>query len=225
MSNTQKPNLYCFGDSFVQWPKPEGRHWTNLFENEYKVHRLGKNGAANEHIIFQLGNLPKYKNGDRVVIVLTDHIRLPKWTWGEYYGQFTESNPNRPEGRGENATDVSVRVLEDVMIRKSDLLRPLKNSDKALNEVKSNRHKADSPIELYNFIDNIDNLIGDFKPIIVTWSANTFELLKSKITPLPQGYWTSIDQEGIGEEGVVDYHPGVEGCKFWYKEVNKLLLK
>ena len=53
-----KPNLYFFGDSFVRWPKPD-LHWTLRFENEYTVHRLGRNGANLEYTALQLGRLPK----------------------------------------------------------------------------------------------------------------------------------------------------------------------
>lgn len=220
-----KPNLYCFGDSFVTWPFPEGKHWTDLFSNEYTVHKLGNNGSSNEHIIFQLGNLPKYKPGDRVVMVFTEPMRIPKWTWGKHYGEFTATNPQNRGRKGKDSySDYdTVKVLEEVMVRKEEaLVEIITKGPEVLHTVKVKAHEKDTPLEIINFIDNIDNLLADFKPVMVTWSEQMFLLLKSKITPICQGDWTSLTQEGIREE---DYHPGIEGCKHWHKVIGNLLHK
>jgi len=214
-------SLYCFGDSFVQWPEPKNAHWTDLFRDEYHVYRMGKNGANNDHIIFQLGNLPKYRDGDRVIIMLTEPARLPKWVWGKHAGVLKSDMPVEAI-KNDPALFESLKVtgvFNDLKVLKDKLLH-----HQTIDVIKNRKHEMDDPKEVLNFIDNIDNLIGEFKPVIVTWSFATHKLLVDKINYLPLESWTSLHQEDYKDRPLKeDYHPGVEGCKMWHKFIKDLL--
>jgi hypothetical protein len=71
-----KPRLFCFGDSFVKYHIPK-YHWTYYISNHYELYKLGQPGADNNSIIFQLGDLPEYKDGDRLLIYWSDPARIP----------------------------------------------------------------------------------------------------------------------------------------------------
>ena len=72
-----KPRLFCFGDSFVDWDIPK-HHWTYYLTYHYEVYNYGKRGADNYSILFQLGHLPEYLEGDRVVVMFTEPGRFPR---------------------------------------------------------------------------------------------------------------------------------------------------
>lgn len=71
-----KNRLFCFGDSFVDYDIPK-YHWTYYMAQHYELIKLGVRGADNNSIIFQLGDLPEFKVGDRVLIIFTDPGRIP----------------------------------------------------------------------------------------------------------------------------------------------------
>lgn len=71
-----KLRLFCFGDSFVDYDIPK-YHWTYYMAQHYELIKLGVRGADNNSIIFQLGDLPDFEVGDRVLIVFTDPGRVP----------------------------------------------------------------------------------------------------------------------------------------------------
>ena len=98
-----KPRLFVFGDSwsFNYFSKNHKKykphfgsecikkyaslhnyfgHWTDHMENFYDVYSYGFGAASNEQIIYQLGNLPDYKNGDRMLIIFSSPERF---TWYE----------------------------------------------------------------------------------------------------------------------------------------------
>jgi hypothetical protein len=71
-----KPRLFCFGDSFVDYDIPK-YHWTYYMSHHYELIKLGVCGADNNSIIFQLGDLPNYEEGDRIIIYWSDPSRIP----------------------------------------------------------------------------------------------------------------------------------------------------
>jgi hypothetical protein len=71
-----KPRLFCFGDSFVDYDIPKYL-WTYYISSHYEVYKLGVAGADNNSIIFQLGDLPEYKEGDRLLIYWSHPARIP----------------------------------------------------------------------------------------------------------------------------------------------------
>jgi hypothetical protein len=77
--------LFCFGDSFIDWYVPK-YHWTYYLSKHYEVIKHGKAGADNHSILFQMGRLPEFIEGDRIIIVFTEPGRLPR----RYYGKRRE---------------------------------------------------------------------------------------------------------------------------------------
>lgn len=71
-----KPKLFCFGDSFVDYDIPK-YHWTYYMAHHYELIKFGVRGADNNSIVFQLGDLPEFEFGDRVLIIFTDPSRIP----------------------------------------------------------------------------------------------------------------------------------------------------
>lgn len=71
-----KPRLFCFGDSFVDYNIPT-YHWTYYISKHYKLYKFASAGADNNSIIFQLGYLPEYEDGDRILIYWSDPARIP----------------------------------------------------------------------------------------------------------------------------------------------------
>ena len=191
-----KPRLFCFGDSFVDWHLPKF-HWTHYLENHYEVIKFGKLGADNYSILFQLGNLGDYIEGDRIVIYFTDAGRLPRRYYGERHSTFID-NPYK-----------SPNFFKDKLLaRKLDELR-LVEGDNWVNGIRQND---------INFIKNLKKWLSLYKPVFVTWSEQ-FYLGTSDFVTLIQT--TSNWDEGVGEE--IDFHPGPVGCYDVYKKLHDLL--
>jgi len=71
-----KPRLFCFGDSFVDFDIPK-YHWTYYLSHHYEFYKFAVRGSDNNSIIFQLGDLPEFEDGDRVLIMFTEPGRIP----------------------------------------------------------------------------------------------------------------------------------------------------
>jgi hypothetical protein len=71
-----KSRLFCFGDSFVDYDIPK-YHWTYYLSQHYEFYKFGVRGSDNNSILFQLGDLPEFEDGDRVLIVFTEPGRIP----------------------------------------------------------------------------------------------------------------------------------------------------
>lgn len=208
--NELKPRLFFFGDSFVQWEKPIKNHWTERFEEEYEVYRLGCSGASNQGICSQIALLPPYREGDRLVVVLTEPTRLPLWMHTDEDGNFDgNSYSNKIIKKNLN------EFLKYFMFRMSELLNFFKNSNKFLT--------MENPIQLYNLFGFLYKNLKKYKPIYVTWSD---ELIKLKLLGdllylIPKESYTTISQEE--KNSINDNHPGVEGGKVWYNQVKYLM--
>ena len=81
-----KPRLFVFGDSWSldYFKEPylnskevkryskfynEFGHWTNHMEKFFQVQNFSEGASSIENIIYQLGNLPDFEDGDRIVII------------------------------------------------------------------------------------------------------------------------------------------------------------
>ena len=196
-----KPRLFCFGDSFVQWPEPEGEHWTDILAKDFEVHKLGYSGSSNEEIIFQLKNLPEYKKGDRIIMVFTEPSRIPKWYWGEHYDMFLKKQSG--ESTEEN---VYVDSLMDLRILKDNLLR---------SQIADIDNTNPSPINAILFLNTLKTLLKIWKPVFVTWSPSSTYSHVPSIYPILRNRYTTLYEELKGDYD--DQHPGIEGNKSWAK--------
>ena len=191
-----KPRLFCFGDSFVDWHIPK-YHWTYYLSKHYEVHKHGKLGADNYSIIFQLGNLDEYKDGDRILIVFTDPGRLPRRYYGDRHVTFL-GNPYK-----------SPNFFKDEhLAKKLDDLR-LIEGDNWVNGIREND---------VNFLKNLQKWLNMYNPIFITWSEQ-FHISTSDFVTLIKV--TSNWEEKVGEE--IDFHPGPNGCYEMYQKIHELL--
>jgi len=191
-----KPRLFCFGDSFVDWHLPKF-HWTYYFKNHYEVIKLGKWGADNNSILFQLGNLDDYREGDRIIVYFTDAGRLPRRYYGDRKEAFFDTPYRSPNFFRDNRFALKLDYLS------------LKEGDNWVNGVRQND---------INFIKNLKKWLSIYSPVFVTWSEQ-FYLGTSDFVTLIQ---TSTNwEEGVGEEE--DFHPGPNGCYTIYKKLHELL--
>lgn len=189
-----KSNIYICGDSFVDWDLPE-IHWTDYLSNHYNIVKLGKFGSDNHSIIYQTGNIPTYKDGDRLIIVFSAPGRFPR----RYFGE-REINHNVKYLNWEWYRDKSfAKKLLDLRISETQ------------NWLEGNR---DSEIL---FIKKLKSFYKEYEPIFVTWNDDFYEKTKEFVKLIKV---TSIADEG-GD--VSDWHPGQLGCYDFYKKIHKLL--
>lgn len=216
-----KPNLYCFGDSYIIWERPE-LHWTLRFEDEYNVHRYGKPGSSNLEIILQTRYLPKFNRrihtNDRVLFVLTDTSRLPKYFWGEHYREFSFSQQT-----GEDTDNEYIKSMVELQCHLTSMI------DKRVYYRREDCTRYESsPYEFYVWLKYLNSLLGHYRPVYLTWSKNTYETCKPLIDIsyiAPEEYTTVTDETGYLIGGThYDSHPGEQGGKIWYETAKKLLL-
>lgn len=191
-----KPRLFCFGDSFVDWHIPK-YHWTYYLSKHYEVYKHGKLGADNYSIIFQLGNLDEYREGDRIVIVFTDPGRLPRRYYGERHVTFL-GNPYK-----------APNFFKDKhLAKKLDDLRLIEGNN-WINGVRENDIK---------FIKNLQKWLNLYNPVFITWSEQFHNSTSDFVSLIKV---TSNWEERVGEE--IDFHPGPKGCYDMYKKIHELL--
>lgn len=191
-----KHRLFCLGDSFIDWDIPKF-HWTYYLSNHYDVHKLGKRGADNYSIIFQLGLLDEYKEGDRVIVVFTDPGRLPR----RYYGERKELYINKPYKSPPFYKDSK-------FAEKLDYLRIIEG-DNWVNGVRENDIK---------FLKNLQIWLDKYKPVYVTWSEQFYQSTSDFVTLIQV---SSNADEKNGES--LDFHPGPMGSYEMYKKIHNLL--
>jgi hypothetical protein len=191
-----KPRLFCFGDSFVDWNVPT-YHWTYYLSKHYDVHKFGKFGADNYSILFQLGNLPEYKEGDRVIIVFTEPGRLPRRFYGERKEYFKTNPYTSPEFYKDSEFSKKLHMLK---------------YDEGERWVNGERN-----IEI-EFLKKLKMWMNEYTPIFVTWN----EYFHKPVSDFVSLIRVSTNwEEGIAEEK--DFHPGPIGCYDMYKILHTLL--
>ena len=191
-----KPRLFICGDSYVAWDIP-AYHWTDYLKEHYDVIIL-KKGIDNISIIFQLGNLPEYKEGDRLIIYWSDPSRVQHIYWGKL----------KPKRKGKWFS--YSHIIETDRI---PTLKKMKVDRKFLWE----KNGLGNEIK---FIKKIKDLLFEYKPIYVTWNKDFYHRTK-EFTDLIQNS-TLDDEVGTGETKG-DWHPGEKGCYDIYKILlNKL---
>jgi hypothetical protein len=216
MANS-KPRLFFFGDSFIQWHLPNPGHWTERFSDEYEVYRLGSSGASNEAILTQFGILPPFRQGDRIVVCLTEPSRLSKWIYLESYTDWVQ-NKEALKDSTYKERDFTYSVYK-IRERKYELLN---------ENVDSGRHPRhhtyiDNPIQTLNMFGFLYKTLQHYKPVYLTWCPEMVEMepISHLVTRISNKDYTNLGQEFNIAEG--DYHPGLEGGKVWYKRVKELL--
>jgi hypothetical protein len=186
--------LFCFGDSFVDWDIPK-YHWTYYLSKHYEVIKHGKFGADNYSILFQLGRLPEFNEGDRIIVVFTEPGRLPR----RFYGKRKE---------GFSLTKyMSPRYYEDKKF--GEQLHELKG----LEGLRWLDGERDDEV---NFYRNLKGWLSKYQPIFLTWNESFYEKTNDFVSLIDV---TTNYDEGVGETR--DFHPGPQGCYEIYKKLHE----
>lgn len=191
-----KSRLFCFGDSFVDWDIPT-YHWTTYLSNHYDVYKFGVRGADNVSILFQLGNLPEYKKGDRIIMVFTEPGRLPRRFYGDRKERFMKTpymSPNFYKNREFAENLHTLKYVET--LRWSDGQRDIEVS----------------------FFKKLKEWLKVYNPVFVTWNENFIERTSEFVTLIQV---SSNYEEGMGDDK--DFHPGIKGCYEFYSKLHSLL--
>lgn len=191
-----KKRLFILGDSFVDWEIPKF-HWTWYLEKHYEVFKFGKYGADNYSILFQLGNLPEYEDGDRIIMYFTEPGRLPRRFYGIRKKQC-----------------ISTPFMNPSFYEDMDFANKLHNIKYNESERWVNGERG---VEV-SFLKKLKNWIKNYEPVFVTWSEH-FHTQTSDFVKLIKV--SSNYDEGIAEEK--DFHPGPKGCYEIYKIFHNLL--
>jgi len=163
-----KPRLFVFGDSWSldYFKKPylnsaevsryskfynEFGHWTNHMEEFFEVQNFSEGSSSIENIIYQLGNLPDFQEGDRIIIIFGSPVRF-SWI--------------------ENGKDIRYSLG-----KKNKLLHPLETqyierTNYWLDKTIDNNQKK--------FINKLNLLLKQYKPIITSWNedfSNSFDFV------------------------------------------------
>lgn len=189
-----KPNIYICGDSFVDWDLPD-IHWVDYLSNHYNINNLGKFGSDNHSIIYQMGNIPQYKNGDRMVVVFTAPGRFPR----RYFGD-RETN--------HNIKYLNWEWYKDKSFAKKLLELRVSETECWLNGERDNE---------ILFLKKLKYFYKEYDPIFTTWNRD-FHKMTSDFVELIEV--TSISDEG-GDPS--DWHPGWKGCYDFYLKIHSLL--
>lgn len=205
MKSPSKDKLFIIGDSFGKWPFPEQRHWTDYMKQHYDVKNFAFGGASFAELCFQTTYIEDFKEGDRLIIVVTEPTRFSKYM-RIYLG------PNTQEGQDIINTIKMGRYedLEHIRKNKKDMIPRLHKRHKNYQ----NKAYAD----LF-FIINLQKHYSILKPLYVTWNdyaAKLFDGLVENFLIFRDADYTSLHQEGIIEN---DHHPGIEGNKVWYRKI------
>jgi hypothetical protein len=192
-----KPRVFICGDSFVEWDIPT-IHWTDYLKEHYDVIILGERGSDNISILFQLGNLPEYKDGDRIIVYWSDPSRIQQLYKGK----------QKPKLNG-RWWDYSHLFEKDRIptLEKMKVDRTLGWERNGLGyEIK--------------FIKKVKHLLFQYEPIYVTWNKFFYHNTKAFVDLIEV---STLDDESGDGETLGDWHPGKQGCYDIYKILlNKL---
>ena len=194
-----KPRLYICGDSWTDWPLPPSpSHWIDYLEDDFEVIRLGLRGCSNYDIFSQIGKIPSYKEGDRVIVV---------WTSPNRVRNLTESLPSDSDKKNLKwfqRIAFPTIDLNPIRIRRSELW----------NDLENNYFEGE-----VNFIQKIKvNMLRKYSPLFYTWDedfwnrTSNFVSLFRDIETLHDAFpdKTTLD----------DLHPSTNGCYSIYKTVH-----
>jgi hypothetical protein len=192
-----KPRLFICGDSFVEWDIPT-IHWTDYLKEHYDVIILGERGSDNISILFQLGNLPEYKDGDRIIVYWSDPSRIQQLYKGK----------QKPKLNG--------RWWDYSHLFEKDRIPTLEKM-KVDRTLGWERNGLGDEIK---FIKKVKHLLFQYEPIYVTWNKFFYHNTKAFVDLIEV---STLDDENGDGETLGDWHPGKQGCYDIYKILlNKL---
>lgn len=218
-----KPRLFVFGDSwaFNYFSKSENLigatphfgsgevrsyvehynyfgHWIDHMQTFYDVYSYGQGAASNEQIIYQLGNLPEYKEGDRIVMIFAPPERFT-WVHNNIIKNLAPYS-NIPRN---NYPLEFIKIIENQYIDRYDVW---------MGVYQTNEQK---------FLNLLPIFLEKYCPILTSWYKETSDRVNC-IEYINHNDWKSIYDETHGK--CEDYHLGVRGnyklFKFFADKLN-----
>lgn len=176
--------LFIIGSSSVIWPYPKMNHWVDLLKQHYDVTVFGKLGLSNIDIIQQIGLLPSFKEGDRLVVVLVSP-RLPLFVWGKFDKPMMDSFDNL------------YKIISD-----KDRIPTIKKLYKEIDKEKLS-------IE-YSFLKKQKELLKKYSPIFTTthwdWADDLDFIEYEKFTSFDTETNGNLKDNHLGIEGNKDFY-------------------
>jgi hypothetical protein len=175
------------------------KHWSDYLAHEYEIFNHGVYGASNESIIYQLGYLPEYRSGDRIVIVFTD--------------------PNRMRKMSKNYSDRGINRVRDIDYVWST--QPSDLDEKTLHRLLVSRSESwDKGYrqDEIRFISLLKKLLYLYRPVFVSWSETFVNIEDVEFIDV-RDY--SIWIETNGE--IKDAHMSAEGNLKFYQQIKNSL--
>ena len=173
-------------------------HWIDHISHFYNVYSYAIGSASNEQIIYQLGNLPEYISGDRIVMIFASPSRF-RWILDKKVYGLT------PHGLYHNfIPKESINLIESQYIERNELWID--------DLIESEEQK---------FLNLLPILLKKYKPVLITWCEET-ALHTNSIELIPTNeLFTTINDEtnGMYEDG----HLGIFGNYELYKFISKKL--
>lgn len=176
-------------------------HWIDHMKNFYDVFSYAMGGVSNEQIIYQVGNLPEYKEGDRIIIMFTGVERYV-WIHDNFKYTFCMGSLMPEKIIDKNCLD----LFEKQYVKRYEYWM----DDSINNDEKK-------------FLNMFPKFFKQYNPIVVTWRHE----LASKVSSIELIRFDELNLTSIEEEtkGVyTDKHLGVGGnyelFKFFAKKLN-----
>jgi len=234
MKESSNPRLFIVGDSWgvnffaePEWIKnltgestckDRPYHAVEYLSQHYEIYNFSKGAAGNTEIIFQLGWLPDFKAGDRLIVFLSAFPRFRLWNregrllrFGDFSFAFLDDpdNPSYPSSTVLEALEGRRHLLADALMHGS-----LENLLSEFSQDFAHDHWSDLA-----FFSNLRNFFSNYRPIVCCWERLLAEFCNlDYIGPdseIYQGQPATIEQE----YGYNDHHLGGIGNYLLYKHL------
>lgn len=232
MKELYNPRLFIAGDSWgvnfftsPNWVKNltgqsvwknRPYHLVEYLNQHYQVHNFCRGAAGNAEIIFQLGQLPDFKRGDRLIVILSAFTRFRLWNskgevlkFGDFSSAFSDSldHPWYPSSTILEALEGRRHLFADALVHES-------------SENLQSKFLQDFVYDHWSelaFYSKLKNFFSIYSPIVCTWERLLAEFCDLTFigpdSEIYQGQPPTIKQE----YGFEDFHLGGTGNYLLYK--------
>lgn len=176
-------------------------HWLNHLSSFFEVHSFAIGGSSFEQIIYQLGNLPPFEKGDKLIML----FGIPdRFTWYVNNGVRNVNLKNLEIVFNRHPKSPQVRkIIEDQIVQR--------------NYAWETRQETNNK----KFINSIPVFFEQYSPLLMSWSSFTVEYTEH-IHLIGNGpKYTTLEQESNGM--CKDMHLGVKGNFELFKDIAELL--
>ena len=193
LSKNKEWGWYKNIEKYIELKPNKPKTFTTYLSEDYTVVNLSCGGQSNESIIYQLGMIDDYQEGDRIFIILSHACRyrinvVPQWVPDNFFRR--------------REVDISPSYL------------PRYDKD-TLSQIITDRedswHSGDRKDEL-SFYENLSNLLDKYKPVIYSWSK---DFIYTKINYVDYYGYRIVDEH----PDIPDYHLGEYGNYLFYTHI------